>query len=278
MPRLPSPWPWKARKAWYATVAGTRHKLATFDEGKKVAQKRLAELIGNVDRPMSGAVPTVGEIFARYTLSLTRRRDNGEMSDKGMENTRARYIGFARANHALPFDQVKSHHVETWLDTQSRWGRTGRHDGVSAVKCGFRWAVRQGYINHNPIESMKAPRKNRRREEIPSVDLINSVIAAERSQGLRDLLWFLQDTGCRPGEARVLEATHIDREKGIAVLARHKTAEKTGRKRVIYLTGRAAEIAYRLAAGSSARRHNLPQLSREGLASPGTRESNGAAA
>jgi integrase len=72
-------------------------------------------------------------------------------------------------------------------------------------------------------------------------------MAAALTPELADLLTFIHATGCRPKEARTIEARHLDRAERVAVLVRHKTAHKTGKKRVIYLPEPAAEVAFRLA-------------------------------
>jgi integrase len=61
----------------------------------------------------------------------------------------------------------------------------------------------------------------------------------------RDLLEFLWETGCRPIEARILEATHVDIAMQIAILppSNNKTRKA---ERVIILNQKATEICRRL--------------------------------
>jgi integrase len=68
-----------------------------------------------------------------------------------------------------------------------------------------------------------------------------------------DLLNFLEGTGCRPGEAYHLEAFHYNRAEG-AIVYRwdategyvHKTAQRTQKDRVIYLTPDLVQVVERL--------------------------------
>src|SRR5580700_7245960 len=55
-------------------------------------------------------------------------------------------------------------------------------------------------------------------------------------------------TGCRPGEVAKVTAADCDLAAGIWVLAKHKTAKKTGTPRVIYLPPEAVELTRELVA------------------------------
>jgi integrase len=68
-----------------------------------------------------------------------------------------------------------------------------------------------------------------------------------------DLLTFLEGTGCRPGEVYHCEAMHFDRDLGAIVFRWdategyiHKTAQKTGRDRVIFLSPHLVALTQRL--------------------------------
>ncbi|MGL5094334.1 MAG: tyrosine-type recombinase/integrase [Planctomycetia bacterium] len=50
------------------------------------------------------------------------------------------------------------------------------------------------------------------------------------------MLTAMQETGCRPGEVSKVEAKHVQAETGLWVLPEHKTGEKTGKPRTVYLT------------------------------------------
>src|SRR5690242_6440871 len=121
MARHPEPWPWEARKGWYATVAGTRHRLASFAEGKRVAARRLAALLAEAGRP-AAEVPTVGELIGRYLLDLARRREAGEIERQTKDDAVRRLAGFAEMHGAIPADQLRPLHVTEWLATKETWG------------------------------------------------------------------------------------------------------------------------------------------------------------
>jgi integrase/recombinase XerC len=56
------------------------------------------------------------------------------------------------------------------------------------------------------------------------------------------------DTGCRPGEVARVTAADANPDLGVWVLAKHKTAKKTGKPRVIFLTPAMVDLTRRLMA------------------------------
>jgi integrase len=46
----------------------------------------------------------------------------------------------------------------------------------------------------------------------------------------------MQETGCRPGEVAAVTAEQVDLKLGVWVFDEHKTAHKTGKPRVVYLS------------------------------------------
>lgn len=249
MGRPAEAWYWEARKGWYATVGGVRHRLAGEAEGKARAKRRLAELVAATgeDGAAPRRVPTVGELGLLYLESLRHRRDAGDLAAGSRKDAVRRLADFPKVHFTLPADAIKPHHVAAWLGGHPGWGPTTRHDAVGAVKAMFSWAEKAGHIDRDPVARMEKPRRAKRRESIPKAEDVARAIESAVTPGLADLLAFIHETGCRPKEARDLEARHLDLAAGVAALAEHKTARKTGRKRVLYLSPKAAEIAGRLA-------------------------------
>lgn len=70
-------------------------------------------------------------------------------------------------------------------------------------------------------------------------------------------------TGCRPGEVAKVTAKDVDLDQGLWILKQHKTAKKTGKPRLVYLSPDALELTR----GLVARRANgLLFLNSKGLA------------
>ena len=116
------------------------------------------------------------------------------------------------------------------------------------IKRAWNWAESEGHITLNQLRPMKRPRKLRR-EEIPD-DREMARFVASANPAFRELLTFLGLTGCRPGEAAMMEKRHVDLENREVrfKIGEDKTSGKTDRPRVIHLCDEAYEIVSKLAA------------------------------
>jgi len=97
------------------------------------------------------------------------------------------------------------------------------------------WAVEQGWLSEMP----RRPGKHDLRpppavpRDYSHTDL-NAIFAKLPRRAFK-LLYFILETGCRPGEARNLRWEQVDLEHGVCVLRRHKTV-RTGLARTLILT------------------------------------------
>lgn len=101
-----------------------------------------------------------------------------------------------------------------------------------------RWAVARGWI-----EVMPDPPKLRKPVAIPRDVGAEQLATTFESLPTRAgrLLRFVLETGCRPGEARLLQWTQVDLSRCVCVLAAHKTAAH-GSARTIHLTPAAVAL------------------------------------
>jgi integrase len=134
--------------------------------------------------------------------------------------------------------------VTTWLNGLGV-NVTSQKSAVTVVKRLLNWAIEQNYLKHNPIASMRRPR-GRRRDVFYTSDQWDLIRQQARGP-LLDMLDFLSLTGCRPQEARAIEARHLHGD-----LVIFPTDESKGNlePRVIYLVPQAKEIVERLAKAS----------------------------
>jgi integrase len=86
----------------------------------------------------------------------------------------------------------------------------------------------------------------RRREKLLTPAEQEALFEAAGDQAFRDLLTALRVTGARPGEVMRVTAADVDPDACVWVLGRHKTADKTGKPRVIYLTPAMVGLSRRL--------------------------------
>lgn len=74
-----------------------------------------------------------------------------------------------------------------------------------------------------------------------TADQFQKVLDTVTDDIFRNLMEFMWETGCRPAEARAIEAHHVDLKNRMIVLEVSLNKSKKG-QRVIFMTDRAAEI------------------------------------
>jgi integrase len=125
-----------------------------------------------------------------------------------------------------------------WLEKYD-WSDSTKAGAAQTVRTAFRWLRREGHIATNPVAEAKGPSK-KGRETILSDAEFAAVLEHSRPD-FQKLLEFLRNSGCRPQEAVIIEARHVDLANRRIVLPPSKAKGKK-HPRVIYLNDRALEI------------------------------------
>ncbi|MEP1648238.1 tyrosine-type recombinase/integrase [Rhodopirellula bahusiensis] len=87
------------------------------------------------------------------------------------------------------------------------WGPTAKRDAIGVVKRMYNWAVEEGHIAASPLAQVKRPKASNR--QIVYTDAQWIKVRSHADEHLGPILDFLKLTGCRPFEARSLEARHV---------------------------------------------------------------------
>lgn len=127
------------------------------------------------------------------------------------------------------------------------WSPTYRRGAIVAIQRPFNWAVELGYIATSPIKTIPKPQLQRRDNPITPDDFAVLLDSYPEGDTFRDLLLFAWHSGCRPQEARHIEARHVHLGAECIVIPRGEAKGKR-RPRVIHLAGPALEIVRRLLA------------------------------
>jgi integrase len=127
------------------------------------------------------------------------------------------------------------------------WLHRFNAEGLIAVKRAFSWAEQQGLIPASPLRTLRAGRPGRR-TRVLTADELAEILAAIRDSQFREFLQAMVETGCRPSEVARVTAADVDLDLGVWVFDRHKTAKKTGKPRVVYLTPAMVELSRKLVA------------------------------
>ena len=146
---------------------------------------------------------------------------------------------FATLYGKLPAEAVRG-------STTSKRGSASIHAGAEAQRTLPRHASgrctdgpwsKEGAPASNPILGIrKPPIKSRGSEAVVSeADHARLMETPSLSPPLRDVLFALRESGARPGEVTSVTAADFLPEQGVWILAKHKTAHKTGKPRIVYL-------------------------------------------
>jgi integrase len=257
MPRTPQVRYFASRRAYYTQHRGRQVLLASGPKDGPEGPTYLAALQafaslmtrrGDVQcddsRPLSGLL---GDYLAH-------------LKEKGAGHKRA-LCYLQSAMEQLGHLQVKgltTRHVGEWLTSRKTWGDTTIKKAADRLCASLNWAVDRGEISKNPVALRKlrlAPERSRGRECVLSAGEM-STLEQRANPRLGELLAFLRQTGCRPGEAYHLEAKHVCSAQHLIRYRhdappgefRHKNARKTRKDRVIYLGPQTAALVALLTA------------------------------
>ena len=161
--------------------------------------------------------------------------------------------------------ELKPYHVTRWLEAK-KFNPTTRNKGIGAIKRVLNWGVAEGLLRDNPIQHMKKPQPLRR--EVIVTPQQRRAIFASTDKPLKLVLFVLMETGARPGEVTKVAAENVDLDAGVWIFRRHKTAHRTGRPRIVYLTPAMLKLSRRLIA-----EHPTGPLFRNSLGNPWDRHS-----
>ncbi len=275
MPATPQINYFKSRQGYYTQYKNQQRLLAHGPKDEpdgptyQAAVKKFAEImhLAKADKAdNTNLVCTILELYAKHLKNQGRTRTL-EMVTGCLESANEDFGN-------LRYEELKRYHVQKWLDRMGmergrskgnrlrKWGDSMKRIALDKLQCAFSWAEQQGLVSYNLIDrkarkALGIRRKGSRgREYVLNAGEHDDMVAIAKPY-FGDVLNFLQETGCRPGEAYNCEAMHYDRAMG-AIVYRwdatvgyiHKTAQKTGRDRVIYLSSDMVALVERLCKGN----------------------------
>jgi integrase len=250
------PWFRAANNSWYVEVGGQQHFLGKHPEEAPAPRKRKRgdppprppkaieqayhRLMASAERKLPQAdtvrVATVCDLFLDFS-----EKHHAEGTYRGYKE----YLqDFCELYGTLLAKDLKPLHVTRWLDSHPGW-KGSRRNAVIAVKRAFNWADAEGVLQPNPVKAVKKP-PQRHRDRVLTPEERDEILRAISDCHFREFVFAMQETGARPGEVRRVTAAHVNLELGVWAFKEHKTAKRTGRPRVIYLTPAMVELTRRL--------------------------------
>jgi integrase len=211
---------------WMVTVGGKRLRLAEGRENKKQAQQKFHELAAERPQKPEGTTARVADIIEAF-LAWTRIHLS--------ENTNRNYLWygqtFSERSGYLPVIELKPIHLTRWLDEKG-WNQTTQRNARRSIHRAFAWACEEGILSRNPLQGMKCPRAKTRKRFMSNEEY--RALMRNSAHDFKQLLFSLQQTGCRPKETQTLTWEQVREDRW--VLTEHKTAYKVQKPRVIYLS------------------------------------------
>ena len=153
MARPPKPWFWKRRNAWFVTIDGTRHFL---DAEKDAALTRFHQLMAEPQKRVvrSDSLAAIIDLF----LDWCQKHRAADI----FEWYRYRLERFVQTYPDLRTHELRTFHVQQWLDAMTELASGSRHNFCRPIKRAMRWAMQQGYVDSNRIADMEQPKAGKR--------------------------------------------------------------------------------------------------------------------
>jgi integrase len=236
------PWYRASRDTWYVEIGGKQTPLAkgrdSRDEAMRAFYRLMADGPATAAVTDNAAVATVCDLFLAW--SQKHHKDSTYSWNKFFLES---FVNFEKTGH-LPAAMLRPLHVTRWLDAHPTW-KGACTCAVTVVKRTFNWAESEGVLEPNPLKKLKKPPPPVR-DKLLTAEERAEILGAVRGEAFKRFVVTLQESGCRPGEVRAVEARHVNLALGVWVFAEHKTAKKTGKPRVVYLTPTLLELTREL--------------------------------
>jgi len=227
---------WKAsHRCWYVNING---KQARLDPDEQTAIKMWHKLRATPDRV--AADPWLIDLIQEFLDTTKRERAAGtyEWYKLHLKHFHG-YVGKIKASALKPI------HVERWLRERYPGTINGStiHGSMRPIVRVMNWATANRLIAVNPLSGMKKPKPTTRDVDL-TPEQYALLLASIKSGPLRDIVEVMWNTGCRPQEARVVEAKNV----GDRCWTWPKTAPGKLSGRLVLLNASAWEITQRLMA------------------------------
>lgn len=180
---------------------------------------------------------TCGEIVALYLRHADATRKHCPESRAERVRTLS---AFVRDLGHIPVDAAKPFHLSDWIESHTSWKSIStKRARANMVRAAFAWAVEEERIDRNPFRKVRYEEAERR-PDMPD-DALDCVCRLANKPFERAAR-FLRLTGCRLSELCRAEWQHVDMDRGIWLIPKHKSRRRTGKAKPVALTAAAIEV------------------------------------
>ena len=236
--RPPKPWFWAARKGWYVKLDGKQIKLS---DDKKLAELAFHRLMADRGEAKPLKNVTLADVFDAFLESVNKHHP------KSLEWYRSFLQDFANGRQKMLAGEVTEMMVRDWVTGPHPrpWGQSTQRSAITVIKRALNWCIEAKLLAENPIRHMKRPSAVARDRILTEQERVEILSWYPDGDPFRDFLVALMESGCRPGEVMKVEAKDVDLD-GETWTVHGKTTDRTGKKRVIYMTPELSALTARL--------------------------------
>jgi integrase len=221
---------------YYCWIDGRLLSLRT--DKPRIAEARYRELLKEPQKARDGSKWTVKDCLDFY-LAYSEL-DHEPHTLKQRRNHFRRFLAERPVGH-LPWKRLTADDVEKWARSHPDWSISTKRAVYSQLLAAFNHCKNRNKISENPLHGLVRPPIVRRKAVLSPRD--QQTLIENATDGLREILIVLRETGARPGE--LCGACVEDYKNGVITLVEHKT-DDTGVDRIIYLSPLAGEIVEKL--------------------------------
>jgi integrase len=232
-------------ECWYANIDGKHVRL---HKDKDEAEKKFHRLMA--DKAPVTSHTTVYDLLDRF---LSWVQDNQAPRTYEWYFFHLQRFGDF-IGKKLRLDEVMPGHpgavslagkVDAWLKRDYKDASpSGKNGAVRALSRSFNWAKQRHLISINPLAGSERPAAEAREVYVNPEQVAAAIAKIKVDDPFLDIVTFIRETGCRPEEARIVQAKHWS--QNMLVLER-KNSKKKKARRVIRLNDAAMAIVRKLA-------------------------------
>ena len=246
MAHYPKPFFRPLRGLWYVQIDGKQHNLGSDKTAAFSAYHALMQQRSVVHESPQNPISTTQQLVVVIVDEFLDWTEKNRAHDTFIWY-KDRINSFCKTiDAAMTVADLKPHHVNKWVDSQTALAAGSRRNCITAIKRAMKWAEESGYIERSPLRYMKKPAGGRK-EQVVTAAQYKVLLARTNDQEFKDLLTVTWETGCRPQESLRVEARHVDLNGGRWLFPASESKNKRT-PRVVYLTPTALKITSQLAA------------------------------
>ena len=237
----PTPWFRKFNSTWYVQIGNKQIPLAKGKSSKDEAFECFYQLMAQQD--LNSPEIDQEKINLASLCDVFLDWSKKHQAKSNYEGYRHYLQSCCDQCGTITIVKLKPFHITRWLDSKE-WSQSTVRTAITAVKRVLNWAIDEGYIDKSPLNRLKRPPCEHRQRLV--TDEEHRLLLNQADKVYQAVLTALKETGARPGEIAQVIAADVSIEKGIWILKKHKTMDKTGKPRIIFLNKTMREVTERL--------------------------------